>query len=70
MPPPVKAMWEQSANPTLNGMSRPDHYNLAFMDGHTAFVKIRKAYYVTEDYSVVPFKDLYGLAYKVQGEEP
>jgi hypothetical protein len=40
------------------------------MDGHTAFVKIRRAWYVTDDYSVLPFKDLYSLAYQVQGEEP
>jgi hypothetical protein len=49
---------------------KADYYNLVFLDGHTAFVKIRRAYYVTDDYSVVPFKDLYGLACQVQEEEP
>jgi hypothetical protein len=43
---------------------------MAFLDGHVAFTKIRKNYYITDDYSVLPFKDLYGLAYKVQNEEP
>jgi prepilin-type processing-associated H-X9-DG protein len=49
---------------------KPDYYNMAFLDGHVAFTKIRKNYYITDDYSVLPFKDLYGLAYKVQQEEP
>jgi hypothetical protein len=42
----------------------------AFLDGHVAFTKIRKTYYITDDYSILPFKDLYELAYKVQKEGP
>jgi prepilin-type N-terminal cleavage/methylation domain-containing protein len=70
MPPPVKEMWEQIWKPYTEWHVKPEHYNLAFLDGHTAFVRIRKTYYVTDDYSIIPFKDLYGLANQVQGEEP
>ncbi len=68
MPSLVKQQWEQGWKPYAEWHIKPDHYNLAFLDCHTAFVEIRKAYYVTDDYSIVPFKDLYGLAYQVQGE--
>ncbi len=70
MPPPIKLMWEQLWKPYGEWHGKPDRYNLAFLDCHTAFVKIRKAYYVTDEYSIVPFKDLYGLASQVQGEGP
>lgn len=48
----------------------PRHYNLAFVDGHVRFIKIRKGLYVTDEYSVLPFKDIYELAREVQEEEP
>jgi prepilin-type N-terminal cleavage/methylation domain-containing protein len=70
MPPPVKLMWEQLWKPYGEWHGKPDRYNLAFLDCHISFVKIRKVYYVTDDYSIVPFKDLYQLAYQVQGEGP
>jgi prepilin-type N-terminal cleavage/methylation domain-containing protein/prepilin-type processing-associated H-X9-DG protein len=47
-----------------------NRYNLAFLDGHTRFLKIRKGFYVTDEYNVLPFADLYGLARQVQGPEP
>jgi prepilin-type N-terminal cleavage/methylation domain-containing protein/prepilin-type processing-associated H-X9-DG protein len=68
--PTEKAKWEQQYKRYAEWHLRPEHYNLAFLDGHVAFVKIRRAYYITDDYSVVPFKDLYQLAYQVQGEQP
>jgi prepilin-type N-terminal cleavage/methylation domain-containing protein/prepilin-type processing-associated H-X9-DG protein len=49
---------------------KSDYHNIAFLDGHVAFTKIRKNYYITDDYSVLPFKHLYKLAYQVQREEP
>jgi prepilin-type processing-associated H-X9-DG protein len=49
---------------------RPYHHNLAFLDGHVKFLRIRKGLYVTDEYTVLPFKDLYGLAREVQEEEP
>lgn len=45
------------------------HHNLAFLDGHVDFVRIRKGLYVADEYSVLPFKDLYGLASEIQEEE-
>lgn len=67
MPPPVETIWEQQWKPYGEWHVKPDCYNLAFLDGHVAFVKVRKAWYVTDDYSIVPFKDLFELAYQVQG---
>jgi len=45
------------------------HHNLAFLDGHVEFLRIRKGLYVTSDYSVLPFQELYDLARQVQEEE-
>jgi prepilin-type processing-associated H-X9-DG protein len=68
MTPFDKADWEQCCKLYAEWHVKPESFNMAFLDGHVAFVRIRKAYYITDDYSVVPFKDLYGLAYQVQGE--
>jgi prepilin-type processing-associated H-X9-DG protein len=68
MVPPIKAIWEQQYKPYAEWHVKPDSYNMAFLDGHVAFIKIRKAYYITDDYTVIPFKDLTSLAYQVQGE--
>jgi hypothetical protein len=43
---------------------------VAFLDGHVEFIRIRKGLYVTPEYCVLPFAELYGLALKVQMEEP
>ena len=48
---------------------REDSHNLAFLDCHVRFLKLRKGYYVTDEYCVLPFKDLYNLARKAQEEE-
>ena len=46
-------------------------HNLAFLDGHITFLEIRRGYYITDEYTVVPFKNLYKLAQASQrGEEP
>lgn len=45
----------------------PNHYNFAFFDGHVSFIEIHKGIYVNDEYTVLPFKDLYELAYEVQG---
>jgi prepilin-type N-terminal cleavage/methylation domain-containing protein/prepilin-type processing-associated H-X9-DG protein len=44
------------------------HYNMAFLDGHVGFIKIRKGLYVTSEYNVLPFEELYKLAREVQEE--
>jgi prepilin-type processing-associated H-X9-DG protein len=37
-------------------------HNIAFMDGHARFVRIRKGIHVTEDYSIIPFERLLSAA--------
>lgn len=49
---------------------RPSYHNLAFVDGHAAFVHIRQGLSVTPDYSVVPFDDLQSAARQCQQEVP
>ncbi len=49
---------------------KPWYYNFVFLDGHTGFIRIRRGLFVTENYTVLPFADLYGLARQVQQEEP
>ncbi len=46
---------------------KADSFNMAFLDGHVQFLKIHKGFYLTDEYTVVPFKDLYGLAQELQG---
>ncbi|MHC4068147.1 MAG: type II secretion system protein [Planctomycetota bacterium] len=46
------------------------HHCMAFLDGHADFIKIRKGLYVTPEYNVLPFKDLYKMARDVQEEVP
>jgi len=46
------------------------HYNMAFLDGHVGFIKIRKGLYVAPKYNVLPFEELYKLAREVQEEVP
>jgi len=37
---------------------KADHYNFAFLDGHTDFLEIQKGPFVTSEYRVLPFKEL------------
>jgi hypothetical protein len=48
---------------------RADSHEMAFLDGHVQFLRIRKGFYVTPEYCVLPFQDLYPLALEVQGPE-
>lgn len=50
--------------------SRCCHFNMAFLDSHIEFIKIHKGIFYTEEYRVIPFKDLYGLAVQEQVKEP
>jgi len=45
---------------------REDYHNLAFLDSHVRFLRIQKGFYVTDEYTVLPFKELYGLAREIQ----
>lgn len=46
------------------------HYNLAFLDEHIKYLHIRKGVFVSNEYTVLPFQDLYSLAREVQEEIP
>jgi prepilin-type N-terminal cleavage/methylation domain-containing protein/prepilin-type processing-associated H-X9-DG protein len=45
-------------------------YNIAFLDGHVDYIKIRKGLYVTPEYHVQPFRELCTLASESQREVP
>jgi len=45
---------------------RKDCHNLAFLDTHVKYLNIQKGVYITDEYTVVPFKELYGLAHEAQ----
>jgi prepilin-type N-terminal cleavage/methylation domain-containing protein/prepilin-type processing-associated H-X9-DG protein len=47
---------------------KPRHHNLAFLDGHVEFLEIYKGLYVTPEYSIVPFRELFRMAREVQEE--
>jgi len=49
---------------------RPDCHNVAFLDGHVGFFNIRKGFYVTDQYAVLPFEELYGMARGFQQQLP
>ena len=48
---------------------KADHHSMAFLDGHVGFLNIRKGFYVTSQYWVLPFEELHELAIEVQGPE-
>jgi len=62
--------WMTYAKRRTEWHHRDCHHNLAFMDGHVEFLRIRKGQYVTDDYYVLPFGELHGLARQVQEELP
>jgi len=62
--------WEVAFPHGKEWHDKPRHYNLAFLDGHVRFIKVRKGIYVTPEYTLLPFAELYGLARKVQEEVP
>jgi prepilin-type N-terminal cleavage/methylation domain-containing protein len=45
---------------------RADCHNMAFLDSHAKFLNIRKGIYVADEYTVVPFEELFGLARQIQ----
>jgi prepilin-type N-terminal cleavage/methylation domain-containing protein/prepilin-type processing-associated H-X9-DG protein len=65
--------WRPSSQPykeLAEWHDRVDCYNMAFLDGHVDFLEIHKQFYVTSEYCVLPFKELYDLAYQVQEQMP
>jgi prepilin-type processing-associated H-X9-DG protein len=49
---------------------RADCHNMAFLDGHVKFLEIRKGFYVVDEYSIVPFEELLGMACEIQEQLP
>ena len=49
---------------------RVDCHNMAFLDSHVKFLNIRKGFYVTDEYSMVPFDELFGMACEIQEQLP
>jgi len=45
---------------------KSDCHSMAFLDGHVRFICIEKGLYVGDEYTVLPFKGLYGLAREAQ----
>jgi prepilin-type N-terminal cleavage/methylation domain-containing protein len=45
---------------------RVDCHNMAFLDSHVKFLNIRKGIYVADEYSMVPFEELLGMAREIQ----
>lgn len=64
------SQWMPAYQPGVAWHHKCCYYNVAFLDGHVEFLKIRKGLFVTEEYNVLPFKDLYELALEVQEEIP
>lgn len=47
---------------------REDCFDMAFLDSHVNFLNIKKGLYVTDQYNVLPFKNLFGLAIEAQNK--
>ncbi len=60
--------WEYNKPHGTDADDKLRHYNMAFLDGHVGFIKIRKGLYVAQEYNVLPFEHLYKLAREVQEE--
>jgi prepilin-type processing-associated H-X9-DG protein len=64
--------WVHDRNATTTPVEwhrKPSTHNMAFMDGHVQFTEIRRGYYVTSSYTVIPFRDLQDDAIACQPEE-
>jgi prepilin-type N-terminal cleavage/methylation domain-containing protein/prepilin-type processing-associated H-X9-DG protein len=62
--------WDRLNPNRFEWHSRPWSHNIAFMDGHAEFIRMRKGLHVTKDYCVIPFQDLAGQIAACQQEVP
>jgi len=51
--------------PQAEWHGKKEHHNMAFFDGHVSYIKILRGCYVSNTYSILPFKDLRGLANQI-----
>jgi prepilin-type N-terminal cleavage/methylation domain-containing protein/prepilin-type processing-associated H-X9-DG protein len=63
----ARSRYEESDGP-LKYHSQKYHHNMAFMDGHTEFLRIRKGIYLCGDYNIIPFRQHYNYACEIQEE--
>jgi prepilin-type N-terminal cleavage/methylation domain-containing protein/prepilin-type processing-associated H-X9-DG protein len=63
-------MWDYANKELVNWHQRKGFYNLAFLDGHVFFTRIRKGINVDGQYTVIPFKDLQSASITCQAEVP
>jgi len=61
-------LWTLSCGMSWHGDRH--YYNIAFLDGHVGYVKIRKGLYVAGEYNVEPFNQVQSLASELQEEVP
>ena len=47
---------------------RTDCHSVVFLDGHAKYMKIQKGIYVADEYCVLPFQELRGMANDVQNQ--
>lgn len=50
--------------------NRLNHHNVAFLDTHVKFLNIRKGFYVSDEYNVLPFEELFDMARQLQEQLP
>lgn len=65
-----RTQWDPGDSRGVEWHGRACHHNIAFLDCHVEFLEIRKGIHITDKYTVIPFKELYGLARSVQVEVP
>jgi prepilin-type N-terminal cleavage/methylation domain-containing protein/prepilin-type processing-associated H-X9-DG protein len=67
---PWGTQWIPTYEPGLGWHRQCCYFNVAYLDGHVEFLRIRKGLFVTEEYCILPFKDIYAMALEIQEEEP
>jgi hypothetical protein len=63
---PWGSQWVPHYMPGVPWHKKCCNFSIAFLDGHVDYVEIKKGLFVTEEYNVLPFKELYELAIDVQ----
>jgi prepilin-type N-terminal cleavage/methylation domain-containing protein/prepilin-type processing-associated H-X9-DG protein len=63
---PLDERWKSQ----IEWHQKEDMYNMVFLDGHVEFLEIIEGYFVTAEYSFLPYRDLCSMAMKVQGTAP
>ena len=50
--------WSPSLPDGMDWHGKAEYYNMAFLDGHTEFIRIRKSLFSGPEYRVLPFEEL------------